>query len=46
LDGKTQTVLGSSSATNQAKILIAEDVMLNQTGTIERNRFKSLTLRG
>ena len=46
LSSKTQTVLGSSPAANQAEIVIAEDVVFNQPGAIERDRFKSLTLRG
>jgi hypothetical protein len=46
LDGKTQAILGSSTTSNEAEILIAQNVMLNQTGTIKWDRFKSLTLRG
>jgi hypothetical protein len=38
--------LGSSTTPNEAEILIAQDVMFNQTGTIEWNRFKDFTLRG
>jgi hypothetical protein len=38
--------MGSSPTTNQAEVLIAQNVVLNQSGTIERDRFKSLTLRG
>jgi hypothetical protein len=44
LNGKTQTILGSSPATDQAQILIAEDVMLDQSGAINWDRFKSFTL--
>ncbi len=46
MNGKTQTILGSSPAADQAEVLIAQDVMLDQTGAIKWDRFKGLTLRG
>jgi hypothetical protein len=45
LYGKTQAILGSSPATNQAEISIAQDVVLDQIAAIEGDRFKRLTLR-
>jgi hypothetical protein len=46
VNGKPQTILGSSPSADQAEVLIAEDVMFDQPGVINWDRFKSLTLRG
>jgi hypothetical protein len=46
LYGKTQAILSSSTTPDEAEILITQDVMFDQTGTVQRDRFKSVTLRG
>ena len=44
LDRKAQPILNSSSATNQAKILFAQNVMLDQTRPVKRDSLKSRAL--